>query len=74
MSFSISGALDGGFPCPVSILRNGNVACPCRLVFHLSTLQTISDEIFMILCRNEHQGIATIVIICYDFTIAGQDT
>ena len=30
---AIGGALVGGSPCPVSILRNGNVACPCRLFF-----------------------------------------
>ena len=30
------GALDGGPHCRMSILRNGNIACPCRLFSPMS--------------------------------------
>ena len=31
-----SGPLMGGLQCRMSILRNGNVACPCRLFYPMS--------------------------------------
>ena len=33
------GALDGGSPCRVSILRNANVACFCRLFMPMSHVE-----------------------------------
>ena len=34
-----NGALDGGPKCRMSILRNCNVACPCRLFFPMSHVE-----------------------------------
>ena len=31
----IYGALDRGYSCCLSILRNANVACPCRLFIYI---------------------------------------
>ena len=36
LSRSYCGALDGGPQCRMSILRNGNVACHCRLFSPMS--------------------------------------
>ena len=33
------GALNGGSPCRLSILRNGNVACLCRLFMPMSHVE-----------------------------------
>ena len=34
-----AGALDGGSPCRMSILRNANVTCFCRLIFPMSPVE-----------------------------------
>ena len=36
---SSGGALDGGSPCRLSILRNANVACLCRLFMSMSHVE-----------------------------------
>ena len=39
-SFKLTaGALDGGSPCRLSILRNANVACLCRLLMSMSHVE-----------------------------------
>ena len=37
--FSVIGALDGLSPCRLSILRNANVACLCRLFIAMSHVE-----------------------------------
>ena len=37
--YTYVGALDGGSPCRLSILRNANVACLCRLFMAMSHVE-----------------------------------
>ena len=38
-------SLDGGPKCRMSILRNGNVACPCRLVLPMSHVEFRKSDV-----------------------------
>ena len=39
IGMGMDGALDGGSPCRLSILRNANVACFCRLFMAMSGVE-----------------------------------